>query len=719
MVVGKPYIHFKINNEPLEAEVDYTYTWATTIEATKGPVNQPVLVTSAGQAQALFGVDMRPYFAQGASSLVIVRVSASSTFNKPSKGVFSFVTAEPIIIRKVEQATQRRYDFTSYSDANKSEKYASGVVEVVDTLSNGFTQVKVLSNDIEGFSGNTYYISSDARLDATAYPLFEDENGQTSANIYVTIDAQNTIPLYTTIDGTKVLVPCKENGVLIPETYTDEWDLDGSKKENANTYPISQTVPFYTEGEYTIPAGTPLFSITSKYEGDYGIKVSVRESEINDTDIDDDIKSYDITLTDPSLGTVRMNSVFDPVKIVNRINDRGLNFVARASNAGLAVHEAMISNPIAIEKVAIAGYPNRITTSVNEGVFITPENGSYSMNLVQALEAQLSGSSNGEWDASEGRIPVNYRAEAHAKGLKVLRKLRIAGIFCMYGDDSIRNEYLEHGINTKEPEKGMNNNETCKWRTIILGANQHERDVRATLAETANVFNNEYVLFLGQGLIDTGFNGVAYGRTAAERRRLGVFSDHQLLPYECTQYIAGLRSKLNYDESIFGGQNRKRIRSVGELAIAPLLDNEEEYEWEPNTYTYLNEAGVLTFTEEYGNITLTDGVTTCQTGFEEDEEGVMNILKYAQNSVYNACLPYIGRNINSDLEQSITMDIKSVLDVMKNDHQSIIDTDEYQAYTINVSLGSRANQLLGRIYIYLTITPVHALRQIEVEMTVQ
>ena len=36
MVVGKPYIHFKINNEPIEEVVDYNYTWATTVEAKKG-----------------------------------------------------------------------------------------------------------------------------------------------------------------------------------------------------------------------------------------------------------------------------------------------------------------------------------------------------------------------------------------------------------------------------------------------------------------------------------------------------------------------------------------------------------------------------------------------------------------------------------------------------------------------------------------------------------
>ena len=207
--------------------------------------------------------------------------------------------------------------------------------------------------------------------------------------------------------------------------------------------------------------------------------------------------------------------------------------------------------------------------------------------------------------------------------------------------------------------------------------------------------------------------------TTAEKHHYGIIDSHQLLPYECTQYIAGLRAKLNYDESIFGGQGRKRIRSIGNLDIAPLFDYDDSYAWDPNTYTFLNENGVLTFTEEYGNITLTDGVTTIQSGSEEDEEGVMNILKYTQNAIYDAVLPYIGRNINADLENSINMAVESVLSTMRDTDQTLIDTDEYSAYTVDISLGSRSNQLLGRIYIYLTITPVHALRQIEVEMTVQ
>ena len=752
MVVGKPYIHFTINNEPLEVEADYNYTWATTVEATKGPINQPVLISSAAQAQALFGVDMRPYFAQGAESLIMVRVADPTALNKPQKGVFSFLTKEDIVIQRVVQAELKLYDFSSYSSAESSAtKFTDGIVQEtgkVIAADDGtlYTEVEVKENpNYTEFEGQKFYISSEAGLDGNRYELYTDA-GQTSANLFVTINKKYTHKLYYCIDTSNNKHPLIQyrntDGILVPESYMKVEDATPrglAKANNIETFSSDKVLPYYTTETYKIPARTPLFSVTTKYEGDYGITVSVRDSVKADDSIDEDINSYDIILTDPSLGTIRMNNAYDVVKIVNRINDRGFNFVAKASDAGLFVSQAMESTPIFVSAdSSIVGYPSIIVRtdkngddigdkkySMREGDFIVQQEGtkvkSYSMNLTPVVNQYLSGSSNGEWDIEANRIPKegDYRKNAHATGLKMLRRLRIAGVFCMYGDDVIKNEYVEHGKNSIEPEKGMNNNETCKWRTILLGASESDRQAKSTLSAPAATLNDQYTLFLGQGLIDTGFDGVAAGKTPAEKRLLGVHNDHQLLPYECTQYIAGLRSKLSYDESIFGGQGRKRIRSIGDLEIAPLFDYEEEYEWDPKTYTYLNENGVLTFTEEYGNITLTDGVTTCQTGYEEDEEGVMNILKYAQNSVYNVCLPYIGRNINSDLEQSITMDIQNVLETMKNGHQSIVDTDEYQAYTVNVSLGARKNQLLGRIYVYLTITPAHALRQIEVEMTVQ
>ena len=138
----------------------------------------------------------------------------------------------------------------------------------------------------------------------------------------------------------------------------------------------------------------------------------------------------------------------------------------------------------------------------------------------------------------------------------------------------------------------MNNNETCKWRTILIGANSNDRTDLTALASKAAALNEQHVLLLGQGLIDANMTGIAATMSTKEKQNYGLVSDHHLLPYECTQYIAGLRSKLHYGESIFGGQGRKRIRSVStkpaDLEIAPLLDYEIEYTWEPNYYVRLN-----------------------------------------------------------------------------------------------------------------------------------
>ena len=68
----------------------------------------------------------------------------------------------------------------------------------------GFTQVEVLTNTEDRFIGNTYYISSNAQVDGTKYPLFTDQ-GKTPANIYVAItniseEGEDTIYSFNSYD---------------------------------------------------------------------------------------------------------------------------------------------------------------------------------------------------------------------------------------------------------------------------------------------------------------------------------------------------------------------------------------------------------------------------------------------------------------------------------------------------------------------------------------
>lgn len=815
MVQEIPYIHFKVNNEPIDEVVDYNYTWATIVEAPKGPINEPVYISSAAQAYAIFGIDMRPYFAQNPQSLIMVRAAATSDVHAPKKGKYSFNVQQDIIVYK---AMQEEITLTN------RESY--------------------------------------------------EKNGQTKWK-----NVDYTFKLFYTKDTNGTYIPVIEHrdsdGVLIPESYIDSWHNNGriiteeeaiadaaktaatpAQKEaddydpsqykqglvKSNIYSSNQVKEYLTPVRFVIPAidattnkPTSLFEIESKYEGVYNVSTSCSKAIVGD--------GYRIVINDKDTDAVSLliPNGTDVHKIVNRINDADLDIVAKSTTAGDAITQAMHSYPNLVTTTDIDGYAPLITSAIVKDAFImtsgipqyddkgnksynnisylttennqyykamqdgmtkiynftsysdangsteyttgavqvidetndtytkvkvltnkkyiefenqefyisknaipnsdviyplfTDANGSsaniyvkittipepidYAINLASAGKQSLVGGSNGEWDESAQRITKKYQAQAHAQALKTLRRIRLAGIFCMYGETAIQYEYLQHGINDLEPEKGMNNNKTCKWRTILLGANTDDRsDISSLIAKARNI-NNQYVLFLGQGLIDTGMTGDIANLTIQEKQKIGAVSDNHLLPYECTQYIAGLRSKLNYGESIFGGQGRKRIRSIGDLKIAPIIEYETEYTWDPNTYIRLNEAGVLTFTEDYGNITLTDGVTTRQTGQEEDEEAVISILKYAENAVYDVCLPYIGRNIDVDLENNIKMDITKVLESMKNDDMTLIDTDEYPAYNITVALNTRKNQLLGRIYVYLVICPVHAVRQVEVEMTVQ
>lgn len=792
MVVGKPYIHFKINNEPIEEVVDYNYTWATTVEAKKGPINTPTYIESAAQAYSIFGIDMRPYFAQNPKSLIMVRVAASSLTDAPRKGTYSFSTEAPITIYRAEQL-----EVTSQKIVQTGAKDSNGVIIKEHDNTNN---IDVYEHDTVDYTHKMFYVLDD---DDNVVPVIQR---RTSDGVVIPgqyIDSWTAAGYEITKDDVKVaagqdIADPDDSSIILKhgkKEHTVENLIEGDGMDDgtfdpedykqdltaSNIYYENEINALYIPREYVIPKGTPLITLESKFEGTYNTSITCGIDPSDTTGA----SGYRFVISQEGHSSIVIRNATDVQKIVNRINDAGMDIIAKTTIPGEMISMAMHSYPTAIdteaatiplvssdnvtEKSTIVFNKSKtyqvITSPIAENTFIgladepkttivddkevikhnyqylqnkhlkaienynnkkttikpTIEPVNYAINFVQAGEQPLLNGSKGPWDKVTDRIASQYQAEAHADGLKTLQRIRVAGVFCMYGEDAIQRAYVEHGINSIEPEKGMNNNETCKWRTILLGANADNRSDIASLASKARSLNNQYILFLGHGLIDTGMTGYVSTLSQTEKvNYIGASSDNQLLPYECTQYIAGLRSKLDYGESIFGGQGRKRIRGVGDLDIAPLTSYDKEYYWDPINYTKLNEAGVLTFTEDYGNITLTDGVTTVSsTRKEEDEEGVMNILKYAQNAIYDVCLPYIGRNIDADLENSITTGIEKVLEEMKTTDQTLIDTHEYPAYTVNVSLGSRRNQLLGRIYVYVTICPVHAVRQIEVEMTVQ
>ena len=347
----------------------------------------------------------------------------------------------------------------------------------------------------------------------------------------------------------------------------------------------------------------------------------------------------------------------------------------------------------------------------------------YEFELEQVSTPMADGS-NGPWLDAEFRLPSEYRVASHQDALAYLANIKLAGIFCMYGEDDIQKIYTDH-VSTTEPN-GMNSKEVCKWRQLIIGCNATDRERYSSNDIETQCFNfydkaiaadNESICLLAQGLIDTGFipQAVDYAKDG--------MPEYQLLPYECTQYIAGLRSGLFYGDSIFGGEAKKQIKGVGKLSIAPLFADENKVLWQPDIYQILNEYGLLTFTNEYGQISLTDGVTTRQDPLQEDEEGVVSIVNYAKHIVHETLLKYIGRNITGDLQTGMEVEVRNVLNTMYTVDKTLIDLPEegYSAFDVEIVLAPKSNtqQILSKVYVYLKVTPVHALRQIEVELTVQ
>lgn len=75
------------------------------------------------------------------------------------------------------------YAFTSWNE-DGTTMYAYGTSKTLGTTDNGYTKIEVITNSVDGFVGNEYYIQSNAVVGTNLYPLYTDA-GETLANIYV------------------------------------------------------------------------------------------------------------------------------------------------------------------------------------------------------------------------------------------------------------------------------------------------------------------------------------------------------------------------------------------------------------------------------------------------------------------------------------------------------------------------------------------------------
>lgn len=759
MVQGIPYVHWKIKDSVDLADIDPVYLWGTVIETDKGPLDTPVFCTDAEQVKRIFNYDLGPFFANGGRSVVVIRAYAG----QPKKATFEFTLDEAFkyayadydyyagtdLIKAKVNVVTTTVDTERPQVANKDKKYQltqTAAPEGTTTLDVVFSDGRWRNCDANGKVKYFYF-------DKETVPATETEAATTKQVIkeaVVYVDSYGNTSYYpqgTTLPATGAPSDVEPLGSVFMKSFNES---DVTKIIVAKIAEASEN--------------SPVIKLETIYPGDFLIPVSVQT----------DIRSgYRVSITESEDYSILLSGATTLEAIIKRINERASNIIATLTDEGAIVQKPFKASLIPV-KDANGDYvldPLSDSTLSDYDAYVkannipvgsifakrpaddSDESENYEFKLVETV-TYLADGSNGVWDKNLERIanPATLQnkqmiAAAHKEALDHLANIKLAGIFCNYGEDEIQKVYADH-VSTTEPQ-GMNSAEVCKWRTLILGANAFDRtndgigDAGFKMVDKAVAFDNENILFLGQGLIDTGYAPKSNNQVLYDAKGQAQYADEaetilkyvplldeddgalpgQLLPFQCTQYVAGLRSKLFYGDAIFGGESKKEIMGMGTLSIAPLFAGENKILWQPDNYVYLNEHGVLTFTNDYNQLSLLDGVTTRQSPLEEDEEGVQSIIKYAKHAVHEELQTFIGRNLTDDLQIIMENSVSGVLSNMQSQDQTLISipAENISAYDVNIVLVPKTNaqQILAKAYVYLTLTPVHALRQIEVELTVQ
>lgn len=747
MVQGVPYVHWKIKDAVDLTEIDPVYLWGTVVETDKGPLDTPVFVTNADQAKKIFNINLEPYFANGGRAAVIVRAYGG----QPAYSNFSFTLDQPF-----------SYAYVDYDYYDVEETSIKAVVNVTSASEN--TERPIVTKEKTGIA--TLNVAfSEGRWRVC------DANGKI-IHYYHTTEKQGTGDDAQDVPVIKVAAEVTTNGLT---TYHIEGTTSSTavmKKDATSANPATEIDTFtkaFNESDVTktiiakqakVETGAEVLKVQAIYPGDFSIPISV---------LLDARSGYRVSITESDEYTIMISGATTLDYLEKRINERATNITAKLTSEG-----EMVQKPFSTKLVtAIADDEGTLLPELAEdgsnisaytaavqarklpvgSIFAKPDGTSYKFVLAETV-TNLADGSNGAWDTNLHRIVESERVQAHKDALDLLAKIKLSGIFCMYGEDDIQKVYTDH-VSTTEPQ-GMNSSEVCKWRSLIVGANSLDRtndygDPGFNLMDKAAAFDNENILFLGQGLIDSGYvpesnvqlltddDGNAILNAANQRQYVPLLHKDnrmlkgydegallgQLLPFQCTQYVAGLRSKLFYGDAIFGGETKKAIVGIGpDFGIAPLFAGENKVLWQPDNYVALNQAGVLTFTDDYNlPVTLMDGVTTRQSPLEEDEEGVQSIVKYAKHAVHEVLQSFIGRNITGDLEAMMENAATTVLNTMTSTDQTLVAvaSEGLAAFDVDIVLvpKSNAQQTLAKAYVYLKLTPVHALRQIETELTVQ
>lgn len=431
----------------------------------------------------------------------------------------------------------------------------------------------------------------------------------------------------------------------------------------------------YTKDEETDKT-VDVLKITSTTSGTPKHKINLSRSLTS-------ANAYNLTVTIEGVGSKKYQNISSLTNVVKRINNKFSEYIRAEllidEDAFLGKTNGLTEGKFLVKK-ANGEYEVKATVTenddvVSEGIF-KPSRIFYNKDDSGNIIDTLSGGSNGKLLKTNGDISTveipdsglqvgmpgtgtgdndpNVETTllyAYRNAFEALEDVDLLGVATLSNSEVVQNELIEHINKLIDPE-------VAKYRfgvtgflsypgTDSQGRTNPETTIDVdTLADSTGHIDNPFIIYIGQGVIFEE-DGVKYN----------------LLPHEAVQLYTGLRSKLDYNQSIFGGNQNKLLNGVKD--VLPLTnDGADIYKEDRIT---LNEAGVTTFLKKYG-VTFLQGVTTAQDDIVLSYESIMSIVVYVLRQLVDVAWPFMGEVLTEDIKSGFT---NALSDTLKN----IMDTD--------------------------------------------
>lgn len=308
-------------------------------------------------------------------------------------------------------------------------------------------------------------------------------------------------------------------------------------------------------------------------------------------------------------------------------------------------------------------------------VKVTPTSGegaTYAFTSYADKEGQQEWGSGTVSTVGSGNLDANPETTllyAYRDAFEALEDIDLLGVATLSNAEVVQNELVDHIEKLIDPE-------VAKYRFGVTGfLNYPGQDMMGrinpkttididTLIDSATHIDNPFIIFIGQGVV--------FEEDSVQ---------YNLLPHEAVQLYTGIRGKLDYFQSIFGGNPQKVLNGVKD--VLPLTNDGADIYKEDRIN--LNKAGVNTFLKKFG-ITFLQGVTTAQDDVVLSYESIMSIVVYALRQLVVAAWPFMGEQLTEDIKSGFTNALSDVLKNIMETDNSLMALDDYNIPPYDVEI---------------------------------